>query len=126
MVSNTEDRRRHQRHPIKNSILVNDEGVFQLVNVSNGGFSFTCPSTANISDEMVADILTPSGDLKELFAEKRWAQINKENDSHPAPLLTVGVKFGELTKDQTNHLDRLINSISNLPSENELNNQRVL
>lgn len=126
MFSNSEDRRRHQRHPIKNSILVNDEGVFQLVNVSKGGFSFTCPPIAKISDEMVVDILTPTGDLKELFTEKRWARINKVKDSYPASLLTVGVKFGELTKDQTSHLDKLINSISKLPSENESNNQRVL
>ena len=75
---------------------------------------------------MVADILTPTGDLKEICAETKWTKIEQVNDSHTVPLLTVGAEFGALTKDQTSHLDNLINSISNLPPQNENKNQIIL
>ena len=117
MKPTTENLRQHERHPVENCIMVNNDGVFQLVDISNGGFSFKCPSHADIPDEWVAYILTPMGDLKEYIAEKKWAAVYEDGHSHLPPVMKVGVKFGQLVKNQITHLAELISSISDMPVE---------
>ena len=117
MKTTAEDRRQHQRHTIENSIMVTNDGVYQLTDISQSGFCFKCPPHADLSDDWVTDIFTPIGDLKNFFAEKKWVLVCEVDDQHFPPLMKVGVKFGQLTKDQHSHLAELIHSISDMSAE---------
>ena len=117
MKPTTKDRRQHQRHTVENCIMVNNDGVFQLIDVSTGGFCFKCPPHTDVLDAWVTDILTPIGDLKEYFAEKKWGVVYGDGEPYSQLHMKVGVKFGHLTKDQLSHLTELINSISDLSVE---------
>jgi len=112
-----ENLRRHQRHIVENCVMVNNDGVFQLFDVSGGGFSFKCPLHVDVPDIWVSYILTPIGDLKEYTAEKKWAAVYEDDRPHSPPFMKVGAKFGRLAEDQTRHLAELINSISDMSVE---------
>lgn len=126
MISTNEDRRQHPRHTVENSIMVTNDGVFQLADVSIGGFCFKCPPHAHVLDEWVTDILTPIGDLTEYVAEKKWVSVYEDGDSHLPSLMKVGVKFVQMTKEQLSHLAELINSISELPTDWKIDKGNVL
>jgi hypothetical protein len=97
--------------------MVTDDGVYQLTDISQNGFCFKCPPHSDVLDEWKTDILTPIGDLKDYFAEKKWISVFEIDDQHFPPLMKVGVKFGQMTKDQQSHLAELINSISEMSVE---------
>ena len=126
MKPTTEDRRQYQRHTVENSIMVNHDGVFQLVYVSKGGFCFKCPPYADVLNEWVSDILTPIGDLKDYPAERKWCAVYEDDNAHMPSLMKVGIKFGQLTKDQNSHLAKLIGSISDLPTDWKIDGGDVL
>jgi hypothetical protein len=126
MKPQTGDRRQHRRYTVENSIMVTDDGVFQLTDVSKGGFCFKCPPHADILAQWVTDILTPVGDLKEYCAEKRWVANYADDDPHFPMLMKVGVKFGQLSKDQHSHLEELINSVSEYPPDWKIDQGKVI
>ena len=120
------ERRRHQRHVLQNSIMVNHDGVFQVVDMSEGGFCFKCPPYADALDKWIAEILTPIGDLQECEVEKRWSAIIENDDFRPPSFMKFGVKFGQLTKDQHIDLKKIIGTISDYPTDWAIDKGHVL
>ena len=111
MTSIIEERRQHHRYEVENSVSVTPLGVFQITDISKGGFCFKCPPYTSVSMKWVTDILTPITDLKKCLVEKAWATVRENGNSNLPSLINVGVKFGSLTRDQTNNLTKLIDSI---------------
>lgn len=114
MTSATKERRKHRRYAVANTIAVNPEGAFQVVDVSLGGFCFKCPPYTNISDQWLTDILTSTGALEAYPVKKAWANVHENGSSHLPALLKVGVRFNSLAKDQKSRLAKLIRSISDM------------
>ena len=111
MPTATEERRQHKRYTIENSVAVSDNGVFQVSDVSRGGFCFKCPPYTAISDFWETDILTPIEQLKDYPVKRVWVSLT-ENHTHEALPTVVGAKFGKLTKEQKELLSRLIETLS--------------
>lgn len=111
MQPTTEDRRRHKRYNPENSVSVSSHGIFQIVDISKGGFCFRCPPYTPISDFWENDILTPITSLEGFPAKRVWVSM-AENSSHEYLPTIVGVKFGKLTRDQNTLLSQLIDAIS--------------
>jgi len=111
MSSRIEERRQHQRYEIENSVSVTPQGVFQITDISKGGFCLKCPPYTSVSMKWVTDILTPITDLKECLVEKAWAAVHENGNAHLPAIINVGVQFGSLTQDQTSSLTKLIDSI---------------
>ena len=126
MNPSIKERRQHQRYTVLNSIMVNHDGVFQLIDMSEGGFCFKCPPYADALDNWIAEILTPIGDLKECEVEKRWSTIVENGEFHLPSYMKFGVKFGQLTKNQHDDLTKLIGSISDYPTDWEIDKGNVL
>ena len=126
MNPSIKERRQHQRHTVQNSIMVNHDGVFQLVDISEGGFSFKCPPYADALDKWIAEILTPIGDLKNCEVEKRWSTIIEDGDFRLPSFMKFGVKFSQLSKDQHKDITKLIGSISDYPTDWEIDKGNVL
>jgi hypothetical protein len=111
MRSGAEERRQHKRYKIQNSISISSEGIFQITDISRGGFCFRCPPYTAISVFWETDILA-SGDLVSGVHTKRaWVSVT-ENGTHEYLPTIVGAKFGRLTKEQDLLLSQIINAIS--------------
>lgn len=106
--------------------MINHDGVFQMVDISEGGFCFKCPPYRDALDNWIAEIITPIGDLKEYEVEKRWSTIYENGEVHRPSFVKFGVKFGQLTKEQLDNLTNLIVSISWNPTDWEIDKGKVL
>ena len=106
-----EERRKHKRYELDNSVSVSSHGIFQIIDLSRGGFRIKCPPYALIPDFWETDILTSVTALESLPAKRTWVSLS-ENGSHEYLPTVVGVKFGKLTKQQDALLSQLIEAIS--------------
>jgi hypothetical protein len=111
MITLSDDRRKYPRYKIENSIVINADGVFQLVDVSKGGFGFKCALDTSIADQWLSDILTPIKNLLGCLSEKIWQTVYVNPDSDLPMLVHVGVKFNQLTIDQKSNLEECLDSI---------------
>ena len=111
MQPTAEDRRKHKRYQIDNSVSVSSHGVFQITDISRGGFCFRCPPFTPVEDFWETDILTSISLLEGLPAKRAWVAM-AENGTHEYLPTVVGVKFGKLTKKQDALISQLIETIS--------------
>ena len=121
-----EDRRKHPRYALRNSIMVNHDGVFQLVDLSEGGFSFKCPPYADVLNEWLSDVLTPIGDLRECPVLRKWGAVFENGDFHQPSFMQFGVEFDSLTEDQHDDLVELIDAIAAQPADSDIVPKNVL
>ena len=103
----TEERRQHKRYKLENSVSISSEGIFQLADISRGGFCFTCPPYTPIKDFWVTDIISSVASLKDFPTKRVWVSIT-ENSSHEYLPTVVGAKFGKLTQNQETILRQLL------------------
>jgi hypothetical protein len=106
----TEDRRRHQRYKIKNFVVVTIEGIYQLIDISKGGFSFKCSPYTSLQETWLTDILNPLEQLLGYPAKRVWI-ATPEDSSRELLQMLVGVRFGTLTKKQRSLLAQVIQRI---------------
>jgi hypothetical protein len=103
----TEERRQHKRYKLENSVSISSEGIFQVVDISRGGFCFTCPPHTTIKDFWVTDIISSVASLEDFPTKRVWVSI-AENSGHEYLPTVVGVKFGTLTQNQETILLQLL------------------
>ena len=103
----TDERRQHKRYKLENSVSISSEGIFQVADISRGGFCFTCPPYTPIKDFWVTDIISTVASLKGFPTKRVWVSIT-ENSAHEYLPTVVGVKFGKLTQNQETILLQLL------------------
>ena len=113
MRSMTENYRQHKRYKIENSVAVSSQGLFQIIDISRGGFRIKCPSDTSVPDSWNTDILASAASLEGLPAKRVWVSMS-ENGNHKFLPTVVGVKFGRLTKNQEALLSELIETVSQI------------
>ncbi len=106
----TEDRRRHKRYKTENSVSVTPEGVYQVMDISRGGFCFRCPPYTVVSDTWITDILNPIEQLEDYPVSMAWISTPEDN-SHGYMPMVVGAKFRKLSKEQNTILSQVIENI---------------
>lgn len=111
MQPTAEDRRKHQRYNLENSVSVSSHGVNQITDISKGGFCFRCPPFTPVSDFWETDIITSITSLEGFPVKRVWVTM-AENSTHEYLPTVVGVKFGRLTKKQDTLLLQVIEAIS--------------
>lgn len=111
MPSTVENRRQYKRYKLENSVAVSSHGIFQIVDISKGGFRFKCPPDTPVPDSWDTDILASAASLEGLPAKRAWVSM-AENGHHEFLPTVVGAKFGRLTKDQDSILSQLIEAVS--------------
>jgi hypothetical protein len=110
-----EERRQHKRYKIDNSVSVGSLGIFQITDISRGGFCFKCPPRTPVADAWDTDILTSVISLERVPAKQVWVSLF-ENGSHQPLSTIVGVKFGKLTAQQESLLLRLLDNLDSSSS----------
>lgn len=111
MRPTAENRRQHKRHKLENSVAVSSHGVFQVIDISRGGFRFKCPPNTPVPDFWDTDILASATSLEGLPAKRAWVSM-AENSNHEYLPTVVGARFGILTKKQDALISQLIEDIS--------------
>ena len=111
MQPNADERRRYMRYKLENSVSVSTEGIFQIIDISRGGFRFKCPSYTSVPESWETDILTSASSLVGLPAERTWVSIS-ENGNHDYLPTVVGARFGRLSEEQESLLSALIETVS--------------
>lgn len=111
MQLTTEERRQHRRYRLENSVSISSHGVFQIIDISQGGFRFKCPPRTSIPAYWDMDILTSTVTLENLPAKRAWVSM-AEDGSHEYVPTVAGARFGRLTKKQSTLLSQLIGGIS--------------
>ncbi|NNK15252.1 MAG: PilZ domain-containing protein [Desulfobacterales bacterium] len=108
----TDERRQHRRYKLDNSVSLSSQGIFQVTDISRGGFCFRCPPFTPVTDTWDTDILTSAVSLEDFPARRVWISM-KENSTHEYLPTIVGVKFGKLSKKQESLLLQLLDNLEN-------------
>jgi PilZ domain len=107
------EQRRQERFEVPEAFVVGPNNIGQLVNISEGGLSFTNLDAVAFPEEWVLDIIIPASGfhLEQLPVELIW----KKMDDHPSflsmPMETVGVKLVDLHHSQEKRLSRLFSQL---------------
>ena len=101
-----QERRKHTRYEIGNAVVIIPEGVYQIADISMGGFSFKCQSHISIPEILVTDI------IEEIRAKKIWLSIYEDGNFNQFSLIKVGAKFGKLKKEQEQKLKKILQRLS--------------
>lgn len=109
------ERRQHTRHEIDNSVSISPLGIFQVTDISRGGFCFRCPPYTPVTDSWETDILTSAVSLSGFPAKRVWVSMI-ENGAHEFLPTIVGAKFGKLTKEQVSRLQVVLDTLSDSSS----------
>ena len=110
MGHDTEERRQYRRYKLENSVSISRQGIFQVTDISRGGFCFRCPPYTFLDYAWVTDILSSATSLLGFPALRVWVSVT-ENSSHEYLPTIVGVKFGKLTQSQESLLQQLLDSL---------------
>ena len=111
MRSTAENRRQHKRYKIENSVAVSSHGIFQLIDISRGGFRFKCPPDTPVPDSWNTDILASAASIEGITANRAWVSMAENGNNKRLPTV-VGAKFGRLTRVQNTLLAQIIEAIS--------------
>lgn len=106
----TDERRQHRRYKPDNSVAISSQGVFQVSDISRGGFCFKCPPYTPLTDIWVTDIISSEASLQDFPAKRVWVSMT-ENNSHNYLPTIVGVRFGELTQEQESLLQHILDNL---------------
>ena len=104
------ERRKHARYSIENAVVISPDGIYQVIDISEGGFRFKCNPLTAVPETWLSDILNSVIPLDELLTKKIWISVN-ENFNVPS-LMFVGAKFNDLKEEQKLKLTKLLQSIS--------------
>ena len=106
------DRRKNLRYVIRNAVVITPEGVYQIEDISRGGFSFKCHPHTAISESWESEIINSEVPLEGFPSFKVRVYFYENRNSNFPSHIIVGAKFGELQQDQSRKIKKLIDRIS--------------
>ena len=101
--------RRHQRHKLTNTFIVNQEGVCRVFDLSLGGIAFGCTRERSIPDTWSVDIIDDTGvHLPNISMKTVWTAKNKDLNTATIYEIVVGAEFNEdLSQTEQRSLNKL-------------------
>lgn len=111
-LTKKQERRKYSRYEIANAVSINSEGVYQIIDISQGGFRFKCPPHTAIPEDWVTDIINSVIPIEGVSASKVWVSIYENGNTNLPTLMVVGAKFDKLIKKQKVKLMKLLKHIS--------------
>ena len=111
MTSNHHETRKHPRHRLTDTFVVNQEAVCRVLDVSSGGVSFGCTSERKIPEIWTIDIIDNKGvHLLDIPVRTVWAGKSKDSRASSIYEMVVGAQFNSniLSPEQKSALDQLL------------------
>lgn len=101
--------RKHKRHKLANTFVVNNEGVCRVFDLSSGGISFGCTSERTIPDTWVLDIIDDTGvHLPNLPIRTVWTAKNQDMNTASIYEIVIGAEFSkDLSSEEKSAIDQL-------------------
>lgn len=107
-----QERRKTARYEVENSLSIQTEGVYQVVDISEGGFRFKCPPHTAIPETWQTDIISSIIPLEQFAVRKVWVSIYENGHSDVPALMEVGAKFDFLKEEQEINLKQFMKNLS--------------
>ncbi len=109
METDTLQPRKHPRHKLANTFVVNTQGVCRVFDLSQGGVSFGCNSEIKIPETWTVDIRDDNGvHLPAVSMKTVWTAKNKDMNTASIYEIVVGAEFNkDLSPEQQSMLDQL-------------------
>ncbi len=110
MALDYRESRKHLRHKIVDTFIVNRESICQIFNLSSEGIAFGCTSGSKIPNTLNVDIFNNAGlHIFNIPLEKIWLATNEGQDTSSMYEVILGAKFCEkLSRDQQAALDQIL------------------
>jgi hypothetical protein len=102
--------RRHPRHKIIDTFIVNQESICQIFNLSSEGIAFGCTIDSKIPNTLTVDIFNNAGlHILNIPLEKVWLATNEGQETPSMYEVILGAKFCErLSREQQTALDQIL------------------
>lgn len=106
------DSRKHRRHRLTDTFIVYREGVFQVYDLSSGGFAFGCINEQELPEKLTVDIFNDKGGhIWDITIKTVWAKKNINPPKSSIHAVLVGAKFQDnLSPDHQYALNGLLYS----------------
>jgi len=106
------DQRGSKRHLAIHLLAITPKGTGQIIDISGTGLSLGCLYPHYFQNEWRLDILDAKGShIKRLKVRKIWQKDNNTETSSEFEM-EIGIEFLELTQNQIQELDILIDNIN--------------
>lgn len=105
------ERRKYPRFRIDNAVTINPEGVYQLVDISQGGFRFKCHPNTLLPETWETDIINSFIPLEKYSSKIAWLSLIKNKNFNTPELMLIGVKFIKLNREKKQKLTNLLQNI---------------
>ena len=109
------EKREHKRHPAsKNTIVISQENIGQVVDISAGGLGLEYLCVENIPDRWHTDILSGKGTffLEDLPVKLAWEGTPKISPDTDTMSQVIGVNFDQPSEEQQQKLNRFIEKLA--------------
>jgi hypothetical protein len=110
MTPDYPESRRHPRHKIIDTFIVNQESICQIFNLSSEGIAFGCTIDSKIPNTLTVDIFNNAGlHILNIPLEKVWLATNEGQETPSMYEVILGAKFCErLSREQQTALDQIL------------------
>ena len=101
--------RKHPRHKLANTFVVNTRGVCRVFDLSLGGVSFGCTGELKIPENWTVDIRNDNGvHLPDISVKTVWTAKNNDMNTAAIYEIVVGAQFNtDLSPEEQSTLDQL-------------------
>ena len=101
--------RKHPRHKLANTFVVNKQGVCRVFDLSRGGVSFGCNGEAKIPEIWTVDIRDDNGvHLPDISMKTVWTAKNNDMNTASIYEIVVGAEFNtDFSPEEQSTLDQL-------------------
>ena len=106
------ERRRSERYKIVHMLAITGRGTGQIIDIGREGLSFGCLYPHSFPNSWSMDILDARGShIKELHVRKIWERKIGHPELSARYELEVGVEFADLSGEQADELDFLLDNL---------------
>lgn len=106
------ERRKNERYRIVHILAITGRGTGQIIDIGREGLSFGCLYPHSFPDTWSMDVLDARGShIKELQVRKIWERKTGDLGISTRYELEIGVEFENLTAEQADELDFLLNNL---------------
>lgn len=109
---NLQERRKNERYKIVHMLAITGRGTGQIIDIGREGLSFGCLYPHSFPNTWSMDVLDARGShIKELQVKKVWERKTGDPGLSTRYELEVGVEFADLTDEQADELDFLLDNL---------------
>ncbi len=107
----TQESRRHHRHKLEDTFVINQGGICQVLDLSPTGISFGCTNERKFPETLTVDVVNNTGmHIWDLPIKPIWVEKNNADSFSSLYVSRLGAKFDEnLTSEHLSAITSMLN-----------------